>query len=37
MVRTLPDMIAVGLALHEDSMLYEAAIAAEVFGVDHPT
>jgi hypothetical protein len=24
----------VGLALHEDAMLYETAIAAEVFGVD---
>ncbi|MGH1565301.1 helix-turn-helix domain-containing protein [Mumia sp. DW29H23] len=27
-------MITVGLALHADAMLYETAIAAEVFGVD---
>ncbi|NDL60587.1 GlxA family transcriptional regulator [Phytoactinopolyspora mesophila] len=27
-------MPVVGIALHEDSMLYETAIAAEVFGVD---
>ena len=27
-------MHSVGLALHEHSMLYETAIAAEVFGVD---
>jgi AraC family transcriptional regulator, transcriptional activator FtrA len=33
-VRTVWDMHVLGLALHEDSMLYEAAIAAEVFGVD---
>lgn len=33
-VHTVPDMHTVGLALHEHSMLYETAIAAEVFGVD---
>lgn len=27
-------MVSVGLALHADAMLYETAIAAEVFGVD---
>ncbi|WP_370615133.1 helix-turn-helix domain-containing protein [Mumia qirimensis] len=27
-------MVTVGLALHSDAMLYETAIAAEVFGVD---
>jgi AraC family transcriptional activator FtrA len=34
MVRTFRDMHTVGLALHEHAMLYETAIAAEVFGVD---
>lgn len=35
MVRTVWDMRhVVGLVLHEDAMLYETAIAAEVFGVD---
>lgn len=35
MMRTICDMRhVVALALHEDAMLYETAIAAEVFGVD---
>ena len=35
MMRTIRDMRhVIGLALHEDAMLYETAIAAEVFGVD---
>ena len=34
MVRTLSDMPRVALVMHESVMLYEAAIAAEVFGVD---
>jgi AraC family transcriptional regulator, transcriptional activator FtrA len=34
-MRTICDMRhVIGLALHEDAMLYETAIAAEVFGVD---
>jgi AraC family transcriptional regulator, transcriptional activator FtrA len=34
-MRTIRDMgHVIGLALHEDAMLYETAIAAEVFGVD---
>src|SRR5215472_18380899 len=34
-MRTVCDMRhVVGLVLHEDAMLYETAIAAEVFGVD---
>jgi transcriptional regulator GlxA family with amidase domain len=34
MVRTLSDMHRVALAMPDTAMLYEAAIAAEVFGVD---
>src|ERR1700752_4288811 len=35
MLRTICDMRhVIGLALHENAMLYETAIAAEVFGVD---
>src|ERR1700758_2166717 len=34
-MRTICDMRhVIGLALHADAMLYETAIAAEVFGVD---
>jgi transcriptional regulator GlxA family with amidase domain len=35
MMRTICDMRhVIGLALHQDAMLYETAIAAEIFGVD---
>lgn len=34
MVRTLSDMPRVALVMHDSVMLYEAAIAAEIFGVD---
>ena len=33
-VRTVSDMHRVALAMHGSAMLYEAAIAAEIFGVD---
>ncbi len=33
-VRTLSDMPRVALAMHASAMLYETAIAAEIFGVD---
>src|SRR4051794_20486569 len=33
-VRTISDMPRVALAMHGSVMLYEAAIAAEIFGVD---
>lgn len=34
MVRTVSDMPRVALVMHRSSMLYEAAIVAEIFGVD---
>jgi transcriptional regulator GlxA family with amidase domain len=33
-MRTIYDMHTIGLVLHEHAMLYETAIAAEIFGVD---
>src|ERR1044072_943826 len=32
--RTVPDMHRVAIAVHEHTMLFELAIAVEVFGVD---
>jgi len=34
MVRTVSDMPRLALAMHDTAMLYETAIAAEIFGVD---
>lgn len=36
MVRTLSDMSRIGLVMHPTAMLYESAIAAEIFGGDRP-